>query len=778
MNTDKFTGILAIFIAGTLLGGAAGCKSDADFRKERLDKTITDFPKAQKTVAAPGKILSLEDCINAVLNEGNVKLQSASLEKQAFESMRLAEGLGILLPRAELSGRITGSHSNSGKFNTASSSSGFTGRLEHELSYTLLDACVAAFQTSQAHDRYLLRKMRSERMKQNIVLEVSKLYFRIAALQKNIEKIRFFRGKLEEYRILAAKNFRLEMIDQAQTTYSSELEAALRNYEAEYESAKSRMQALMGLYPNGDIEVDTRILENLPSLPGTVEEREELALMQRPELFIGDIRSHIHKSDCWKTFFKLFSALRLYSGAQLSTHSGSWENVAWTACNLLKTPELLLQLKEGRTQEELEKLQTSLQALAVMAQVRMAEAACISNGRISNSALEEYKFLARKAPAVKKGEKSSADILTDKNIFDLQAKLSLVYENVEKARKEAEKIKEDPQASRAKKKAADAKWQSALQANAAKINALKKALQVALERETLRILAAIGEIRKDLSAAQLQSSYRTCFNAMGFSDFRPDSVKSAIDKLKMAKNGSAKDALNVASRKYNEILAKRNKSGKNRQLFQKGAGAYVNKEYIRSAEFLKRAAERGNVEALFGLGKLYWNGQGVPRDYTMAIRCYEKAAEKGKVEAMLIAGWLYYRGYKSENGIILEKDLEKARKYYMMAADRNEERAFYNLGMIHFEMKDYKQALDFFKFAGRGGDTTSMVWAGTLYRNGLPEKNLEKAIQWYEMAAKNGDLNAMNCLYMIYKGAFDGEKENMEKAREWQEKYKSALEKK
>ena len=775
MNTDKFTGILAILVAGTLLGGAAGCKSDADFRKERLDKTITDFPKARKAVYTPGKVLSLNDCINAVLNEGNLKLQAASLEKQAFESMRLAEGLGILLPRAELSGRISGSHSASGKFNTAGS---FTGRLEHELNYTLLDACVAAFQTSQAHDRYLLRKMRSERMKQNIVLEVSKLYFRIAALQKNIEKIRFFRGKLEEYRILASKNFRLEMIDHAQATYFSELENTLRNYETEYESAKSRMQALMGMYPNGDIEVDAKILDNIPSLPGTVEEREELALMQRPELFIGDIRSHIHKSDCWKSFFKLFSALRLYSGAQLSTHSGSWENVAWTACNLLKTPELLLQLKEGKTREELEKLQTSLQALAVMAQVRMAEAACISSGRISNSSIEEYKFLARKAPAVRKGEKSSTDILTDKNTFDLQAKLSIVHEDVEKARKEAEKIKDDPQASRAKKKSADAKWQDALKANKVKIIALQKALQVALERESLRMLAAIGEIRKDLSAAQLQSSYRTCFNAMGFSDFRPDAVKSAIDKLKMAKNGSAKDALDAANREYNEFLAKRNKCANNRQLFQKGADAYAKKEYVRSAEFLKRAAERGNVEALFGLGKLYWNGEGVPRDYAMAVRCYEKAAEKGNVEGMLIAGWLYYRGYKSENGIILEKDLKKARKYYMMAADRNEERAFYNLGMIHFEMKDYKQALDYFKFAGRGGDTTSMVWVGTLYRNGLPERNLEKAVKWYEMAAKNGDLNAMNCLYMIYRGAFEGEMENMEKALEWQEKYKSALGKK
>ena len=89
-------------------------------------------------------------------------------------------------------------------------------------------------------------------------------------------------------------------------------------------------------------------------------------------------------------------------------------------------------------------------------------------------------------------------------------------------------------------------------------------------------------------------------------------------------------------------------------------------------------------------------------------------------------------------------------------------------------MKDYKDAMYYFKYAARGGDVGSMVWVGTLYRNGLGEKaDYDKAVFWYERAAKKNNVDAMNCLYMMYAGGY-GCKADEKKADEWLKKYEAA----
>ena len=56
-----------------------------------------------------------------------------------------------------------------------------------------------------------------------------------------------------------------------------------------------------------------------------------------------------------------------------------------------------------------------------------------------------------------------------------------------------------------------------------------------------------------------------------------------------------------------------------------------------AVRWLRRAAEQGNAAAQANLGRMYANGQGVPKDYAEAARWYRKAAEQGHTEA---ARWL------------------------------------------------------------------------------------------------------------------------------------------
>ena len=47
----------------------------------------------------------------------------------------------------------------------------------------------------------------------------------------------------------------------------------------------------------------------------------------------------------------------------------------------------------------------------------------------------------------------------------------------------------------------------------------------------------------------------------------------------------------------------------------------------------REAAEQGNADAQYALGRMYYNGEGVPRDEAEAVHWFRMAAELGHAEA-------------------------------------------------------------------------------------------------------------------------------------------------
>jgi TPR repeat protein len=68
------------------------------------------------------------------------------------------------------------------------------------------------------------------------------------------------------------------------------------------------------------------------------------------------------------------------------------------------------------------------------------------------------------------------------------------------------------------------------------------------------------------------------------------------------------------------------------ELYQNGQGG-VTQDYTKAADWYAMAADSGDADAMFYLGLLYANGQGVAQDYAKAREWYEKAAEKGNESA-------------------------------------------------------------------------------------------------------------------------------------------------
>lgn len=70
-------------------------------------------------------------------------------------------------------------------------------------------------------------------------------------------------------------------------------------------------------------------------------------------------------------------------------------------------------------------------------------------------------------------------------------------------------------------------------------------------------------------------------------------------------------------------------------------------------EFLEKAADNGNTEAMFLLGVCYAQGKKRPQDNTIAARWFHEASKKGHPRAATSLGFLYSRG----RGVRLDEKL-------------------------------------------------------------------------------------------------------------------------
>jgi TPR repeat protein len=67
-------------------------------------------------------------------------------------------------------------------------------------------------------------------------------------------------------------------------------------------------------------------------------------------------------------------------------------------------------------------------------------------------------------------------------------------------------------------------------------------------------------------------------------------------------------------------------------------------DHAREAKLLRPFAEQGDAQAQCNLGKLYYEGKGVPQDYREALRWYRKAAKQGNEEAQFNLTGMYASG--------------------------------------------------------------------------------------------------------------------------------------
>ncbi|MBU8902464.1 MAG: TolC family protein, partial [Victivallales bacterium] len=296
--------ILTLALIGIFL---TACHNSEYYRQQRVEKARKDYANINKRITDENKVFTLNECINDALKH-NLALKVYDLKEQIASEKVTARMLGML-PELNINNQLNsrnktpGARSQSietGKQSLVSSRSidNTVNNIKIELAISTLDFGLAFLNSAQAEDRRLIAIEQKKRAAQNLVFDVVKTYFKVAASQDAIETAKKLLLKCRNLeRVFIKLNndksvspFRL--LDERKRFIR--LEKRLMSYRRHYQDSCIELRSLMGYVPHEKIKVDTRWLRklNIASLP-SIDIMEKLALTERPELYQLDFESNV-----------------------------------------------------------------------------------------------------------------------------------------------------------------------------------------------------------------------------------------------------------------------------------------------------------------------------------------------------------------------------------------------------------------------------------------------------------------------------------------------------
>ena len=166
-------------------------------------------------------------------------------------------------------------------------------------------------------------------------------------------------------------------------------------------------------------------------------------------------------------------------------------------------------------------------------------------------------------------------------------------------------------------------------------------------------------------------------------------------------------------------------------------------DYDTAIRYYTIAAERDYGAAMNNLAYLYYMQDGYMDD-EKAFYWYEKGAAAGNPNAINGLSLCY------QYGVGTAHDIEKGFHYLHLAADKGLAGAHNNLGVLYHDEQQYEKAFHHFEEAARLGDPDN-GWLGVFYLNGIVvEKDVSKAIEYFNKAIEKGDQLAHIELAGIY----------------------------
>jgi uncharacterized protein len=258
-----------------------------------------------------------------------------------------------------------------------------------------------------------------------------------------------------------------------------------------------------------------------------------------------------------------------------------------------------------------------------------------------------------------------------------------------------------------------------------------------------RINVSIGSPKELLDLIDIPSD---SFSLNGF-------VANRLKAGELCERRRLKEKITVANLSEAEAYHKRGLE------YFSGEGAA--QDYIKAANWFRKAAEAGDIDAWYDLGVLYYNGLGVEQDFEKAASLYRKSAANGFAKAQHNLALMHAAG----EGV--QQDDTQAAKWMRKAADQGLAPSQQDLAMRYRYGKgvpqDHVEAAKWYQKAAEQGLASAQFSLAVIFQTGRGvEEDAVEAVRWYRKAAVQGHVEAQSNLGMSYRTGTGVEEDDAE----------------
>jgi len=157
-------------------------------------------------------------------------------------------------------------------------------------------------------------------------------------------------------------------------------------------------------------------------------------------------------------------------------------------------------------------------------------------------------------------------------------------------------------------------------------------------------------------------------------------------------------------------------------------------------KFLEILSECGSDKSMYELGYMYYYGINVEKNYEKAFKYYKMSANKRNGIAIFSVGYMY------EIGLGTEQNYDKAIEYYNVSLKLGNSDAMYNLGCVYqnndYVGKDYSCTLKYFNMAVKRNHCMAMYNLAIMYLYGIGvEQSHSEFVKYFNMAIEHSHGN-------------------------------------
>lgn len=367
-----------------------GCmRSQTELETTRAEHADEDLDKILERAAVPDHPLTLNEVLEIAL-KSNLDILVKELD-YAFE-YELATGSKYkMLPSLIAEGEISYRNKNTGSSSESLtnqppappsiSSQQHVNRYDITFTWKLLDFGISYYRARQQANKAVSKRFDIERQRQNVIMGVVEHFWKARAAMKGISGSQELLKKAKQYQETREKDVEARVVStiEGYRTEAQLIRAILQMqvFEKSYHREMSELSNLMGLHPNIPFTLAEEPLDPITVHLMPVEDLEELALTNRPELYTADMEALSYTDDIRIALLQVFPDPNLFVGNFYDSNRflvyKRWliAGLRWS-WNLLSVPSHIQEMISADTHLDMSKASRLAISVGILTQLHLA----------------------------------------------------------------------------------------------------------------------------------------------------------------------------------------------------------------------------------------------------------------------------------------------------------------------------------------------------------------------------------------------------------------------